>query len=107
MCIPLADRLNRSPPVCECSFITTPVSFTWGHGTLADGIAPSATGEGEEAVSAAATTPDTKRAINRLRIDLAMVLLLFRGLGNCEFIWHVMSPNLSSWVVHRRYHRAD
>jgi hypothetical protein len=27
MCIPLADRLNLSPPVCECSLITTPFSF--------------------------------------------------------------------------------
>lgn len=27
ICIPLADRLNRSPPVCECSLITTPLSF--------------------------------------------------------------------------------
>jgi hypothetical protein len=27
MCIPLADRLNRNPPVCECSLITTPFSF--------------------------------------------------------------------------------
>ena len=27
MCIPLADRLNRSPPVWECSLMTTPLSF--------------------------------------------------------------------------------
>jgi hypothetical protein len=27
MRIPLADRLNRNPPVCECSLITTPFSF--------------------------------------------------------------------------------
>ena len=27
ICIPLADRLNRNPPVCECSLITTPFSF--------------------------------------------------------------------------------
>lgn len=27
MRIPLADRLNRSPPVCECSLMTTPFSF--------------------------------------------------------------------------------
>ena len=26
-CIPSADRLNRNPPVCECSLITTPFSF--------------------------------------------------------------------------------
>jgi len=26
----LADRLNRSPPVCECSFITTPSGFEIG-----------------------------------------------------------------------------
>ena len=25
--IPLADRLNRNPPVCECSLMTTPFSF--------------------------------------------------------------------------------
>ena len=27
MCMPLADRLNRNPPVCECSLTTTPFSF--------------------------------------------------------------------------------
>jgi hypothetical protein len=27
MCIPLADRLKRTPPVCECNLTTTPFSF--------------------------------------------------------------------------------
>jgi len=46
ICMPLADRLNRNPSVCECSLITTPLSFLrYATEPPATTVAPAVTAE--------------------------------------------------------------